>query len=222
MTRPQTLPRRALLGLAAASLLLAAMPASLAAEDPYEDLLIALKNENLPAIRKLVNRGMEIDTVDSAGSTLLMLASRGGNQEIVAYLIASGAKVNHRNAYGDTALMWAALAGNLPVCRMLVEHGAEYDTEGWTPLIYAASKGHDAVVDYLLSLDVDIDATSENGTTALMMAAQAGRITTVKLLLQHKADVNVKNQSGLTAMAWAQARKNTDIVKLLKAAGATQ
>jgi ankyrin repeat protein len=191
-----------------------------AANDPLADLMSAIDNDNIPAAKNLLSRGMDADSVDQMGSTLLMRASRTGSANMVEFLLQAGAKVNSRNAFGDSALMLAALNGHLEVCKILLHHGAEYDHEGWNPIIYAASRGHDDVVLLLLSLDCDIDATSANGTTALMLAADGGHLSTVKLLLEHSADFTLANEAGLTAMAWAARRNNTEIVEMLKAAGA--
>jgi uncharacterized protein len=195
------------------------LPAARAADDPLSDLMIAIDIGDLQKVKNLLSRGMEVETADEMGNTLLIRASRVGNIKIVEFLLQADAKVNARNAFGDSALMLAALNGNLEVCKLLLDHGAEYDTEGWTPLIYAASRGHDDVVALLLSLDCDIDATSENGTTALMLAADGAHLSTVRLLLEHKADFDLVNQAGLTAISWAAKRNNTDIIEALKAAG---
>jgi uncharacterized protein len=160
--------------------------------------------------------------VDQIGNTLLMRASRNGGLKMVEFLLAAGANVDARNAYSDSALMLAALNGYLEICKVLLEHGAEFDHAGWTPLIYAASHGHDNVVLLLLSLDCDIDATSENGTSALMLAAEGGHLATVKLLLERKADFNLVNDAGLTAMSWAAKRGHSDIAGLLRSAGAKE
>jgi ankyrin repeat protein len=195
------------------------LPAASAADDPLVDLMIAIDIGDVQKVKNLLSRGMEVETTDEMGNTLLMRASRIGSVKMVEFLLQAGANVNARNAFSDSALMLAALNGYVEVCRLLLDHGAEFDTEGWTPLIYAASRGHNDVVVLLLSLDCDIDATSENGTTALMLAADGGHMSTVKLLLEHKADFDLANEAGLTAISWAAKHKNTDIIDVLKAAG---
>ena len=207
------------LRLAAAVLLLSPPIAAIAGEDPYEDLLAATRNRDLATVKALIVRGMEADTVDVAGNTLLMLAARAGSDDIVAYLVGAGAKVNKRNRYNESALMLASLSGHLLICRFLVDQGAEFDHPGWTPLIYAALGGHDDIVRLLLALDVDIDGASDNGTTALMMAAQAGRVSTVKLLLENDADAGLENEAGLTALKWAIKQGYSEVATALREAG---
>jgi hypothetical protein len=208
------------LRLAAAFLMLSIAMPSIAVEDPYENLLSAVQNRDLDAVKGLIARGMEIDTVDRAGNTLLMLAARAGNDEMVSYLVAAGAKVNKRNRFNESALMLASLTGHLIICQFLIDHDAEFDHDGWTPLIYAALGGHNDVIRLLLGLDVDIDGASENGTTALMMAAQAGHVSTVKLLLDSHADADLENEAGLTALKWALKQGYPEVATVLREAGA--
>ena len=197
-------------------------PISAMAEDPYHDLIYAVDSHDLSTVKELISRGMDVDTVDQAGSTLLMMASRIGSFDIASYLVAAGAKLNRRNRFGETALMLAALKGRLEICQLLIDNDAEYDHAGWNPLLYAATGGSDDVILLLLKIEVDIDATSENGTTALMMAAQSSFLSTVKLLVEHKADVNRISDAGMTAVMWAERKKNSEIVGLLRSAGATR
>jgi uncharacterized protein len=201
-------------------LALPVLPAFAAGEDPLHDLLAAVENDDIAAVKSLLDRGMETDTVDEMGNTLLMRAARGGGVKMVEFLLDKGASVNARNAFSDTALMLAALNGRLEICKLLLDHGAEFDTGGWTPLIYASTRGHDDIVRLLLSMDCDIDSVSDNGTSALMMAAGEGHTSTVKLLLERKADVNLVNEAGLTAIGWAEKQQRSDIIEMLRAAGA--
>lgn len=57
------------------------------------------------------------------------------------------------------------------------------------------------------------------GMTALMLA---DNIEVVKLLLAKGADVNAKNKSGRAALMYASEKGYTEIVKILKAAGAKE
>jgi ankyrin repeat protein len=55
-----------------------------------------------------------------------------------------------------------------------------------------------------------------------MWAAKKGNKAVVKTLLVRNADVNIKNKKGLTALKYATEKGHTEIVELLKQAGAKE
>ena len=114
--------------------------------------------------------------------------------------------------------MMACLRGQLDIARKLVARGADVNKMGWTPLHYAATGGHVALVELMLDKDAYIDAESPNGSTPLMMAAMYGSRETVQLLLQAGADPTLKNQLGMTAADFAGQAGRGDLVEALNAA----
>lgn len=185
----------------------------------YEDMLIALKSDDTGAAVALLNRGVDVNTVDISGNTLLMLAVRENNEQLFEQLILRRARLNARNRDGDTALRMAAFAGKLAFVQRLVEAGAEVNMYGWSPLSYAAFNGHAAVVDYLLKRGAEINATTENGSTALLLAARNGHFPVVEVLLKHEADPNIANENDETPLDWAEKSNNSDIAQRLRDAG---
>jgi ankyrin repeat protein len=201
-----------------AFLLIMLLPA-LSFAGAYEDMEEAfIRNDSAAAI-ELIKRGMDINTVDRSGNTLLIQAMRSDVPELVDYLLQRRARINNRNRNGETALSIAAYTGKLPYVKRLVDVGAEVNFYGWPPLAYAAYNGHLEVVDYLLKHGALIDATTENGSTALFFAARFGHIEVIKLLLKNKADPTIANENGETAIDWALKSDNTDIEALLRSAG---
>ena len=91
--------------------------------------------------------------------------------------------------------------------------GAEMNPRGWTPLIYAATGGHDDIVKFLLDHGADINAASPNGTTALMMAIHEHQPDTARLLIARGADIQHRNENGATALAWAKRGDETELVR---------
>ncbi len=70
----------------------------------------------------------------------------------------------------DSLLHMAAYAGNMEAVKLLVELGADVNALGdmhYTPLHYAARKGHDDVYDYLIANGAATDIVSQFGTTPL-------------------------------------------------------
>jgi ankyrin repeat protein len=114
--------------------------------------------------------------------------------------------------------MLVCLKGNLKLAKLLISRQADINHPGWTPLHYAATGGHVAIVQLLLDESAYIDAESPNGTTPLMMAARYGSPEAVKLLIEEGADVHLKNQIGLTALDFAHQGKRPDAIKLIESA----
>ena len=59
----------------------------------YDDLLKALEDNNTEAVTTILQRGMDVNTVDKSGNSLLMLAVEKGNVELVRFLIEHRARV---------------------------------------------------------------------------------------------------------------------------------
>jgi hypothetical protein len=95
---------------------------------------------------------------------------------------------------------------------------------GWTPLMLAGSNGHQSLVELLLELKADVNAIADLGYTALALAAQKGSLAVVKKLLEAGATVDVPADmcggSLLTYVRTGPGAQNTEIVALLKSAGA--
>ena len=86
-----------------------------------------------------------------------------------------------------------------------------------TPLLYAAERGHMAVVKLLLErADVDINRTDSSGNGPLSYAVMKGHVAIVQLMLaKDEVDVNSKNERGRTPLLYAAERGDVEVVKLL-------
>ena len=200
-------------------LLLALLLPAIAGAGVYDDMLSALRADDTPGAVALLDRGVDVNTTDRDGNTLLMLAIRENNAALLEQLIKRRARLNLRNRDGDTALRMASFKGSLPFVRRLVEAGAEVNMFGWSPLSYAAYNGHAEIVDYLLQHGASANAQTENGSSALMLAARNGHQAVAEVLLKHKANPNLVSENGETAIDLAVKHNNTAIAELLRAAG---
>src|SRR5690606_12956891 len=117
--------------------------------------------------------------------------------------------VNAVNAHDETPLMYLAVVGQTERAADLIKRGAQVNRLGWTPLHYAASKGHVDTIKLLLANKAIVIAPSPDGTSPLMMAAYAGSEESVRVLLKAGADVTARNLRGEDAAVWAR-RKHHD------------
>ena len=135
-------------------------------------------------------RGGRPNLPDAYGSTALMWAANHRYARIVRLLLDAGACPNRVNALGWTPLMYAISYNCDEVCHMLMDHGADVDLCGCedTPLILACCArgggggggggGEDAggggtrksVVERMIEMGADVDATKADGTTPLHAA----------------------------------------------------
>ena len=207
-----------LCGLIAVALLLAVSGAAGAAS--YDEFLKAVNDGDVKTVGAFLGQGLDPNTADKDGNTVLMIASRLGHAELVAYLIDHKASVTKRSPHGDTALMFACLGGHLEVAKILVIGGAPIAQSGWAPLHYAAFDGHPAVIKFLLEKGADKNGLGPNGYTPLMLAARGGFTEAARVLLYADADLSIKGPKGETAMAIAREKKNDELASLLKRAGA--
>ena len=185
----------------------------------YEDMEEAMIRQDPSAIIDLLKRGVDVNTVDREGNSLLTQAVKRDLPEAVDYLMAHRARLNPRNKHGETAVSIAAYTGKLAYVKKLVEAGAEVNYYGWPPLAYAAYNGHLDIVDYLIKRGAEVNAKTGNGSTALFFASRFGHIDVVRLLLKNQADPTVENENGETAVDWALKSANTDIEAILREAG---
>jgi ankyrin repeat protein len=99
----------------------------------------------------------------------------------------------------DAWLGRAASVGHEAVVKVLLEMGKanvdSKDTEsGWTPLSWAAMRGHEDVVRLLLEHKADVGVKDNGGQMALHLAAKEGHKTVVQLLLENGANANSEKE----------------------------
>lgn len=203
------------------TVLLAVAGVASAQPSSLEKFLRAVNEGDAATVSALLSQGLDPDSADPQGNTVLMIASRLGHKEVVQVLIGR-AHVNRISAHGDTALNFAALGGHLEVVKLLVENGAPVSVStGWSPLHYAAFENRPEIIKYLISKGAKKDMLAPNGYTALMLAARNGHLEAATALLYADADLGIKGPKGETALSIAMARtKSEEMVKLLKRAGA--
>ena len=125
------------------------------------------------------------------------------------------------NPQSETPLMLAAITNQLVWAQKLIDKGADVNQKGWTPLHYAATKGHIEMMRLLMEHHAYLDAESPNGTTPLMMAAHYGTPMATKLLLEEGADPRLKNRLGISALEFARKANKPESAQYIEAFEAT-
>jgi len=126
----------------------------------------------------------------------------------------------------STPLALAVIQGNSDIIRLLIEHGANVNApaspDGSPALHCAAALERDAPerLSLLLQGGADVNAVNEARITPLMLAAQRGHTESVQVLLAEQPDLEIRSADGQTAIEVAAAARRTEVVRLLRLAGA--
>ncbi|KAK5989744.1 Ankyrin-3-like protein [Cladobotryum mycophilum] len=159
-------------------------------------LCVTVVNGDIEIMRILLNRHEEVLNLGGVlGMTVLYEAIYYGWKEAAEYLLGlENIRADIPSEHNWTPLHQAAFSGLLPVVRMLLKR---------------------------TSVDVDVNATTDEGATALMLAAEAGNEEIVDALLaQENIDLDTVDCHGKTALSLAAANNNMSIHRLLLAKGA--
>ena len=90
----------------------------------------AVARGDAAALRALLERGADVDSLDRYGQTALMVAARIGHLEAVRVLVDAAAHLDHTAKYGLSALMLATLNDREAIARLLVDAGADTQIRG--------------------------------------------------------------------------------------------
>ncbi len=115
----------------------------------------------------------------------------------------------------------------LEIAKLLLVHGAEVNAVtvpdqkyGMTALMFAASHGRVAMIDWLVEHKADLELRTDRGDTALLMAAGNKQPDAVAKLLALGADVHAKNSYGWSALHFAAQDNQVRSMELLIQNGA--
>jgi ankyrin repeat protein len=182
----------------------------------YEDFFQAIESDNPVLVTKLLAKGFNPNTPTEDGQPALLVAVKNNAKKVISVLAnAKGIDIDRTNIQDESPLMFAAYENNMVAAKILISQGAEVNKTGWSPLHYAATKGHIEMIKYLLDHSAYIDAESPNGTTPLMMATQYSTQQTVQILINAGADPSLKNQLNLTAVDFAIKSNKPEVASYL-------
>ncbi|HEX5420116.1 MAG TPA: ankyrin repeat domain-containing protein [Gammaproteobacteria bacterium] len=188
-------------------------------------LLDAVKADNLPAVKQLIQAHADPNAAETDGTTALQWAVSRRDAKLVEVLLDAGARAGAVNRYGVGALYLACQNGDAAVVAALLRHGADPNAAvpgGETPLMTAARTGDVATLEALVAAGAHVGMReSRKGQTALMWAAAENNAAAVKFLLEHGAERDAKSNGGeFTAFTFAVRGGAVDAVRALLEAGA--
>jgi cytohesin len=166
-------------------------------------LHLAAQQGKLRVVKALLsNKAREqLSHRNTNGQTPLMAAANCGHGDVVAALLPNDGTPFATAMQGMSAAHFAALRGHAsPIGPLFARIASQNlpqpsDALGQTPLHYAASLGHEAVVEALLRCKAPCDAEDAAGVTPLMLACRNNHRRIVALLLDSGADPTKQSKS---------------------------
>jgi len=173
---------------------------------------------NEKAIKLFVEAGVDLEELNTAGWTVLMMSSFMGSEVAAEILINAGANVNARDSRGYGPLHWAAYKGFFKICQLLVNKGAYVNSpsdKGITPLLQAAACGHTQIVELLISKKALVNEADHEGWTPLHKAVANNHKSVVLVLMRAGADPTLRHNTGLTPVDISTQKDYKDIFAIL-------
>lgn len=146
-------------------------------------LILAFQEDSPKAARLLMAQpGVDLNALNAAGESALMLAALKGDMAAINALIEHGARVNQP---GWSALHYAATGPQVQAVRVLLDRGADINAaapNGNTPLMMATQYGPQESVELLLERGADRARRNARNLQAADIASQVGREALVRKL----------------------------------------
>ncbi|XP_052467268.1 caskin-2-like isoform X18 [Carassius gibelio] len=202
-----------------------------------QDLLLAVKNGDLPSAHKLLakiktNRNkllgstkrLNVNYQDQDGFSALHHAALTGTTDLLSLLLEAQATVDIKDSNGMRPLHYAAWQGKADSVLMLLRAGAFVNGashDGQIPLHLAAQYGHYEVSEMLLQHQSNPCAVNKAKKTPLDLACEFGRLKVTQLLLSSNMVVALLEGNGRdnTPLHLAARNGHKDIIRLLLKAG---
>jgi len=139
-------------------------------------LILALRGGSFAAADALLKApDLDVNALNDAGESALMMAALKGQADWSQRLIERGASIDKQ---GWSPIHYAATGPDTTIVKLLLDKGAPIDARspnGSTPLMMAAQYGAEASVDLLLQRGADPQLRNERGLSAADLARLAKR-----------------------------------------------
>jgi ankyrin repeat protein/outer membrane protein assembly factor BamB len=173
-------------------------------------LFKAAKTNDVAKLTELIKAGADVNSKSEYGATALTFAVEKNSLEAIKVLLEHGADPNNRDRfYQSTPFEWAFYEGQEEIIKLMIQHGADLSTNWLLPFSVRA----DNIEIVKLLLDKKVSGANE----AIGFAVHNKNAEMVKLLLDKR---DIKNDHLNAAFVTATGMNNTEIMNLLKDAGA--
>ncbi|XP_067660925.1 ankyrin repeat domain-containing protein 50-like [Haliotis asinina] len=168
---------------------------------------------------------LDINSRVKCGRTAVMLAAGNGNKDLVQLFVDKGADVSLLDKTGDNILHCACRGGGAEVLKYILSKDmVDINSLGHrkrTPVIVAAERGHEEVVELLVKHGADLSLSKRSGGNILHHVCQRGHYKLVKYVLSlNMVDINSRWWMKRTPVMVAARYGHKEVVELLVNHGA--
>ncbi len=199
-----------------------------ATADGITSLMVAAANGNDPIVKALLKKKANINAQCARRDTALTYAFKECKPSTVQLLIEQKADQDTNLVDENEKHSLMTLAGlphvDTETIQVLIKQHIsvdESDTDGHTPLMYAAHQNDSTKIEFLLEKKALIDRENKTGDTSLIIAAAKGNMEAVQTLLAKKANVNHASHNRSTPLSYAARSGHLDVAQHLVDAKAT-
>ncbi|XP_062578834.1 putative ankyrin repeat protein RF_0381 [Saccostrea cucullata] len=160
---------------------------------------------NVQIVKLLIEKKMDIYSVQKGGETILHQCCRFGKMEMCEHLVDNFPDLLAiRDTEGWTVLHSACCGGSVEIVSFLIEKGMDINilsNDGRSILHIACLNGKFEVCEYLIENYPNLsDVRDKSSNSVLHDAAWGGNVQIVKLLIEKKMDINVIQEEGETVL----------------------
>jgi ankyrin repeat protein len=182
------------------------------------ELFNAAFGNDLAGVKKGVDDGGDVNTVDLKGVSPLLLAVHNSNVEMVKFLLSKKANVN-ASSTNSSPVHEAVRQHSQQLLDIILSAGGNINLTtdfGKTPLHMAIQEEQEGLIDYLISKKADVKAKNDGLVGCLHFGAATSNHKLLEKLLKFKElNANERNGNGKTPLHVAAEKNNIDHIKIL-------
>ncbi|XP_014252075.1 ankyrin-3-like [Cimex lectularius] len=180
----------------------------------------AVRSKNVKDVKRLISRGVALDSPDNRGFTPLHEAAKDDDcTQIARILLKAGAYVDHKTVEDETPLYIACANSSENMVKLLIAHKCcinACNVDGFTPLHVACAKKNLDIIRCLISAGADLNVKDiASQKTPIFVAVENSNAEAVKILLKAGANTNLNDYYNRTLLQFACAVDDIEVFDIL-------
>lgn len=177
----------------------------------FESLIFTIK-ERMPFWENQLKENQALDTLEERmkerENENFAKAVIEGDRFLTGVFLEAGFNVNKLTVSQVSLIALAARHGHRAIADILYDAGADINMisldRNNTPLMDAASEGHEELVRFFIDKGASLDIKSKSGQTALILATGNRQLGCAEILIEAGADCDQEDSMGLSARKYAR------------------